>query len=396
MSWVGATLDHPRRCVVCGATIDAGRIVSETAQWFVARSTHVECALAPTWGRGFDSFSIAPDAMPAHAIRQAQLRAAFNRRAIFGNERLDTCGWSIDSRELDRAVHAGEIEPLEDHLGRPIVKLSIDLDWRGRGNAWKSLLGHRERSWARTAKYCFEVHLAGVGAQSQTYPGLARGTIFAVDPTRSMTHRRAWPLWLAKQLSMPTPLVWIVGGPKSLRNACEASVRTWLDYVGYPGDLAHVFHGAAVQSRRNLATLLEAFEASQHPEHDRATPSLFELADDRLASVARLESYAADHDWNAVSSMIRFELSLRPLPRRRGDTDPRIARVLVRWLDEPAVRRVVLDYLAVTDDRSLVEPLANWLADCESKPRPPTRDMRAARAIVERLERDSAERAADR
>lgn len=397
MSWAGATLDHAKRCVVCGATIEAGRIVSETAQWFVSRSTHVECAIAPTWSRGFNVFAISPDTMPEHARRQAQLRAAFNRRAIFGNDALNERAWPIDSNELDRAIRAGEIELLVDHLGRPIVDLSIDIDWRKsrRASPLHKFVVNRKEHWFRSAKYCFQIRVGGVGEQP-TYPGLSRGAIFGIHSSQPITAQRANWLWHLRRMVMPTPLVWIIVAARDERDERELDVRRWLDFVGYRGDDAHVYQSGAVQTLHDLAMLLSAFEASQRPELSRTIADIRDEPDYGTELVDRLQAFGAVGDWAAVRSILRLELSLRPRPLRTGDGSVLVAHAIVRWLDEPAVRRVVLDYLSVTDDRALVEPLATWVAECASKPRPPTGDMRVAQTIVERLERDGAARAARR
>ncbi len=391
MTWTGGALDRARRCTKCGAWIDPGRIVSETAQWFVARGTHVECALAPTWARGAEPISIAPDAMPDHARRQAQLRDAFNRRALFGADRLDARGGSIDSDDLDRAVREGEIEQLTDHLGRPIVRLIVDLDPRGRRvDLRRCHFIDRSNPWIRTAKYCFDSSSAGGLGDGSTYPGLARGAIFAVHAARPINLARAFSLVMLQRGSIPMPLVWIVGGARDEREARAMDARRWLDFVGYSGDLAHVFHSRGARTRREVAALIEAFEGSQRPELARVVADVREEGDPAPHTVRRLESFAVVGDWTAVRSILRLELSLRPPPHRRGDGDPRIAFAILPWLDVSPVRRVVLNYLATIKDRSIDDALARWVERAEGRALPPRRDAALARVILGQLALDSA------
>jgi hypothetical protein len=364
-------LDRAGRCVKCGAMIDAGRIVSETAQWFVARGTHVECALAPTWAFRSDPFEIAPDAMPQHAQRQAQLRRAFHVRALFGAARLDAEGLSIGSQELERAVRADEIEQLTDHLGRPLVALSVDFDWRDRRVARQRDVVHkRANRWIRTAKYCFQISL-GWGPPP-TYPALARGAIFAIHASQRISVGRAQSLEMMQRGSMPTPLVWIIGARAS-REERAMDARRWLDFVGYAGDLAHVFHSRALRTRREFAAVIDAFERSQRPELVRAVTDIRDALSVGQRTVARLESFAAVGDWGAVRSMLRLQLSLRPPPRRRGDGDPLIADAIVRWLGVRPVRSAVLDYLATIDDAARPQSLAHRIERDEGKAASPQR-----------------------
>lgn len=150
-------------------------------------------------------------------------------------------------RRAFRNNDAIEIEPATDPWGRPrVTALLCGSAFNQR--AWEQFCAAlRYQSWRSPLREYVFAWIGSLGPwRDPSRP--TRASIFAVNVESKVVKAQLDRLTECKALGLPTPVLWLFGGPASADR--EAYFRAQLDRAGFVGDDSVIVHGPSAMDAR--------------------------------------------------------------------------------------------------------------------------------------------------